>query len=116
MPDGSEVKMNASSIDELTGKVASLRRTGDKFELAKGLRDLGKFERRFPSKRGDFLTHYREAVELFRSCDDPLRLAHTVRHLGNIYHEDGNMIAAEACLSESLEIYSNCDEIGRAHV
>ncbi len=100
-------KKEDPQLVELAQRVRTLRQSKDSYQLANALRELGEFERRFPAKRADVLRHYQEAVELFRSCDDHLRLAHTVRHLGNIYHEDGDMDAAGKCLTEAINIYHN---------
>lgn len=48
---------------------------------------------------------YEEAVELFRQLDEPLVLAHTVRHLGDVYCEEGLPHLAEPCYLEALGLY-----------
>ena len=50
---------------------------------------------------------YEEAVRLFREVGEPLTLAHTVRHLGDVYHEQGLSALAEPCYHEALSIYRN---------
>jgi tetratricopeptide (TPR) repeat protein len=40
-----------------------------------------------------------------RTGDDPLRLAHRVRHLGDAYYYSGRPASAEACYLEALSIY-----------
>ena len=40
-----------------------------------------------------------------RAGDDPLRLAHRVRHLGDAYYYAGRLAAADACYVEALGIY-----------
>ena len=50
---------------------------------------------------------YEEAVILFREADEPLLLAHTVRHLGDVYLEQGRPDLAEPCYHEALGIYRN---------
>src|SRR2546430_13957631 len=45
------------------------------------------------------------AVAGLRKIDDPLRLAHTVRHLGDAYYYAGRPSLAEPCYIEALSIY-----------
>ncbi len=45
------------------------------------------------------------AVADIRKIDDPLRLAHTVRHLGDAYYYAGQLSLAEPCYLEALSIY-----------
>jgi tetratricopeptide (TPR) repeat protein len=54
---------------------------------------------------------YEEAVVLFRETDEPLLLAHTIRHLGDVYLEQGRPDLAEPCYHEALGLYrSHADE------
>jgi hypothetical protein len=54
---------------------------------------------------------YEEAAVLFREADEPLVLAHTIRHLGDVYLEQGRPDLAEPCYHESLGIYrSHADD------
>ena len=53
---------------------------------------------------------YEEAVLLFREADEPLVLAHTIRHLGDVYLEQGRPDLAEPCFHEALELYRKHDE------
>jgi len=48
---------------------------------------------------------YEEAVALLRDVDEPLVLAHTIRHLGDVYHEQGRPDLAESCYHEALGLY-----------
>ena len=48
---------------------------------------------------------YKLAVASARRVDDPLRLAHTVRHLGDAYCYAGKTALAEPCYVEALSIY-----------
>jgi tetratricopeptide (TPR) repeat protein len=50
---------------------------------------------------------YEEAVRLFREVGEPLTLAHTIRHLGDVYREEGYSGLAEPCYHEALSIYRN---------
>jgi tetratricopeptide (TPR) repeat protein len=54
--------------------------------------------------------HYEEAVALYRSLGDELRVAHTIRHLGELHTEAGRLAEADACLHEALEIYRAHDD------
>jgi tetratricopeptide (TPR) repeat protein len=53
---------------------------------------------------------YEEAVTLFRQVGPPLVLAHTIRHLGDVYREQGLPDLAEPCYLEALELYRNHDD------
>jgi len=44
-------------------------------------------------------------VEIYRRCTDPLRLAHTVRHLADILRGDGALDSARPLYEEALNIY-----------
>jgi tetratricopeptide (TPR) repeat protein len=48
---------------------------------------------------------YEEAVRLFREADQPLLLAHSIRHLGDVYLEQGRPELAEPCYHEALDLY-----------
>ena len=48
---------------------------------------------------------YEEAVTLFRGVDQPLVLAHTIRHLGDVYQEQGRPDLAEPCYHEAIKLY-----------
>ena len=48
---------------------------------------------------------YQLAVAELRTADEPLRLAHTVRHLGDAYYYAGQASLAEPCYVEALSIY-----------
>jgi len=50
---------------------------------------------------------YEEAVALFREAGEPLALAHAVRHLGDVYREEGCPDLAEPCYLEALRLYRN---------
>ena len=53
---------------------------------------------------------YEEAVALYRSLGDELRVAHTIRHLGELHTEAGRLAEADACLTEALETYRARDD------
>jgi len=83
--------------------VARLRRQGSRAELARGLKSLGAHERWLPGDAAQ--RHYEEAVGILRALDEPLELAHTIRHLGDIHHDRKRPMQAEPCYHEALAIY-----------
>lgn len=68
------------------------------------LRELGEVERRVPDVEAA-RRHYEEAVLILRGLDEPLRLAHAVRHLGDLHRGAGRGELAEGCYDEALAIY-----------
>ncbi len=48
---------------------------------------------------------YHEAITLLREMDDPLRLAQTVRHLGDVTRKQKRMEMAVGCYNEAIGIY-----------
>jgi tetratricopeptide (TPR) repeat protein len=50
---------------------------------------------------------YQEAAGLYRAEGDALRLAHTVRHVGDIRQETARPDLAEPCYHEALSLYLN---------
>lgn len=48
---------------------------------------------------------YSEAVTVCRQASEPLVLAHTIRHVGDLHQEAEQLDAAEACYREALAIY-----------
>ncbi|MXV95810.1 MAG: tetratricopeptide repeat protein, partial [Gemmatimonadetes bacterium] len=57
-------------------------------------------------------TLFEESVAVAREADDPLRLAHAVRHLGQVNHRLGRLESAGTCYEEALDLY---DRAGTAH-
>jgi tetratricopeptide (TPR) repeat protein len=49
------------------------------------------------------LQDYQEAAAIDRALEDPLNLAHTIRHIGDILREDGKPDAALPCYEEALQ-------------
>ena len=82
---------------------------GEASLLASALTGLGQIERDLKN-RSVALDHYREAVKLYRGGVDPLRFAHTVRHLGDLLREEGVLDEARTCYKEALAIYRNHKE------
>ena len=48
--------------------------------------------------------HYEEAVGIYREEGSALRLAHTIRHLGDVHQHAGRAELAEPCYDEALTI------------
>jgi tetratricopeptide (TPR) repeat protein len=48
---------------------------------------------------------YAEAIAILREMDDPLRLAHAVRHLADVARRQGRVEIAQPCYEEALAIY-----------
>lgn len=72
--------------------------------LVLALSGLGQVER----DRGNLDTaqpHYADALTTCRSCGEPLPTAHTARHLGDIYRENGFAQQAEPLLKEAITMY-----------
>lgn len=77
-------------------------------ERAIELRCLGEKSRRVDGPAA--LAHYEEAAEILRDLDEPLLLAHTLRHLGDVYMEAGHLgnnapQFAGCYFTEALAIY-----------
>src|SRR5580765_2754074 len=53
---------------------------------------------------------YEEAVVLFREAGEALVLAHTIRHLGDVYLEQGRPDLAEPCYHEALGLYRSHED------
>jgi len=73
--------------------------------LANALRSLAEVERKLRDADGA-RRHYEESVAILRNCHDRLRLAHTVRHLGDVHHDAGRADLAAPCYDEALALYS----------
>ena len=57
-------------------------------------------------------TLFGRSVAVAREAGDPLRLAHAVRHLGQVNHRLGRPESAGRCYEEALDLY---DQAGTAH-
>ena len=57
-------------------------------------------------------TLFEKSVAVAREANDPLRLAHAVRHLGQVNHRLGRLESAGRCYEEVLDLY---DKAGTAH-
>lgn len=49
--------------------------------------------------------YYQQAAEIYRSANAPLRLAHTIRHVADIYMDDSRPDQAEPLYREALDLY-----------
>jgi tetratricopeptide (TPR) repeat protein len=75
----------------------------DRITLAQELRQRGESARRRDPATARRC--YEEAVELFRGVAEPLVLAHVVRHLGDVYLEQGCPELAEPCYLQARDLY-----------
>jgi tetratricopeptide (TPR) repeat protein len=75
----------------------------DRLARAQELRLRGELARRRDGAMARLC--YEEAILLFREVDEPLVLAHTIRHLGDVYQEQGRPDLAEPCYHEALGLY-----------
>ena len=73
-------------------------------EAVQALRALSDVERDL-GRDDEALKLYEEAVAVCRAVDDPLLLAHTIRHLGQLHHDGARAEDAERCYLEALELY-----------
>ena len=90
--------------EELIASTARLRLTGERSELASELRDLAELER-WRSDHPASIGYYEEVVAVLRGLDEPLRLGHALRHLGQVQQEHGDIDQAGACYTEALALY-----------
>ena len=90
---------------DLAKAVEICRRVDAKRELSIALGKFGHVQDDDEAK----LACYVEAVAAARECDDPLQLAHAVRHLGDVHRHAGSREAAHACYDEALTLYRNAD-------
>jgi tetratricopeptide (TPR) repeat protein len=95
---------SADAKQVLIEAVEVCRRSNVPTDLARALTGLGQIERDL--KNTEVARHYyEEAVTIYREQGDLLRLAHSVRHVGDIYLEEGQLVPAEPCYQEALKIY-----------
>lgn len=80
----------------------------DQLSRAQELKRLGESARRRDAPMARLC--YEEAVTLFRETDQPLVLAHTIRHLGDVYLEQGRPDLAEPCYLEALGLYRDLQD------
>src|SRR5580700_6503166 len=85
-----------SEASRLMNEAAAMCGPGQEISRANVLRELGELAR----NRQDPETaqaHYEQAVILLRTSDDRLKLAHTIRHLGDVYAGQQHWAEAEQC-------------------
>ena len=68
------------------------------------------YQARKEHRLDEALESYQRAADTYRSHNDPLALAHTVRHVGDIQTELGDLTQAEASFTEALSIYRSHPE------
>jgi tetratricopeptide (TPR) repeat protein len=83
--------------------------SGDKLQTAQAHSGLGQIERD-RKNIGAALKHYQLAVELYRKQDNPLALAHTIRHVADILLGEKNLDQARHHYEEALAIYRAHEE------
>ena len=98
-------------VDANAAYMAALQIAESGGDSALALTRLGGIERDMGNDE-TALGLYRQAVEIYRGLDEPLKLAHTVRHVGDIAHEVSQLELAAACFSEALSIYRSHSETG----
>lgn len=75
----------------------------EKLARAQDLKSRGESARRRDNPTARLC--YEQSVALFRELDQPLALAHTIRHLGDVYHEQALPDLADPCYREALDLY-----------
>ena len=81
-----------------------MRQINEGREAVQALRELSD-SRRELGRDDEALKLYEEAVAVCRDVGDPLLLAHTIRHLGQLHHDAARVEEAERCYREALELY-----------
>jgi tetratricopeptide (TPR) repeat protein len=79
------------------------RRLG-KPKLSQGKSDISKLRHQTQ------ILKYKMAVAGLRQVEEPLKLAHAVRHLGDSYRRAGDAALAEPCYDEALSIYRSRED------
>lgn len=94
---------------DILDAIELIRNSDSPDPLIRALMFAGQVERD-EAKPTAALPFYIEAVELARETAAPLRRAHTVRHLADLYVELDELDLAEACFHESLSIYRDHED------
>ena len=89
--------------------VTSCQAPSEQTTLAEALTGLGQIERDLNNTQ-ESLRCYRAAEAIYRELTDPLRLAHTVRHVGDILRGEGSLDQARPSYQEALRIYREQDQ------
>ena len=98
-------RVGRSVYTDLANAVEICRQAGAKNELSFA---LGRFGHVQPNEEAK-LACYVEAVAVARECGDPKRLAHAVRHLGDVHRQAGRTADAKNCYDEALTLYRGTD-------
>jgi len=77
-------------------------------EMGRVARDLGDNE--------SATSHYRTAAELYRGVDDPMNLAHAVRHVADILRGMGKTAEAEPFILEAISLYRAQQPLPQLHL
>lgn len=89
---------------DLKEAVKSCRRNKDQHRLARALAALGRIEHDLHND--DVALHfYEEAVEIHRALNNPLKVAHSVRHIADILRHMKRFAAARSSYAEAVGIY-----------
>jgi tetratricopeptide (TPR) repeat protein len=97
-------KRPADAHHDVLEAVALARAAQDQRTLARTLTELGRIERDL-GQREAALISYEAAATIYRRLGDDLKLAHSVRHIGDIHQDAGRAVKAEPFLLEALAIY-----------
>jgi len=89
---------------DLSEAVALCREAQEEVALARALTGLAQIESDLHNTDAA-VKKYLEAVAIFRAKGDSQRLAHTIRHVGDIYRRQKRADLAEPCYRETLELY-----------
>ena len=100
---------------DLVAAVRLARISNDRLQLAQALTELGQIERDLHNI-DVALHHYDEAAAIYRAIDVPLKLAHTIRHIGDIRQEAGRLVEAESPYREALALYHHNAETPLLHL
>ena len=76
----------------------------DLLTRATELRNLAESQRRNPATDGG-VAAYEQAIALLRQTHDYLKLAHAIRHLGDVHMEQGRPGLAAPCYDEAVALY-----------
>lgn len=90
--------------------VERCQKANDRQLLAQALCGLGQIERDMGNSV-QALRHLTDAVALRRAQQDPLALAHTIRHVADVLRGQGQAAKAEPFYAEALGIYRNQEQV-----
>lgn len=97
-------KRLADAKDIFMKAVELCLRANNRILLAQAYSGLGQIERDMGNTERA-LRHYNDAVTLRRNQDDPLALAHSLRHVADILRGQSLPAKAEPCYVEALGVY-----------